>query len=177
VALGILEPQVSRGTFVRSLTPVGSAVTGFLGAFDLTEVIGFRRALEAQAAREAASNRSDEDLAQLRAALDAVRRKAEDAQRSGGPGPVGFRPGRFHSAVFSAAGNRLYEALYGAVMEVLLRAQGDGLLVFGTSADERGQGHREVFEAIEARDAEAAELAMGRHIDVDLVLARQLPGS
>lgn len=169
VSLGILEPQVSRGTFVRSLTPVGSAVTGFLGAFNLSELIGFRRALEVQAAHDAALRQDQDGLEELRASLEAARRKADSAQRHGGEGPVSLRPGRFHAAVFAAAGNRLYETVYGAVMEVLLRAQAEGKLVFGTGPSERGEGHREVLAAIEAGDAAAAGLAMGRHIDVDLV--------
>ncbi|MGO2633880.1 MAG: FadR/GntR family transcriptional regulator [Galactobacter sp.] len=172
VSLGIQEPQVSRGTFVRSLTPVGSAVTGFLGAFDLSEVIGFRRALEVQAAHDAAVRQDKAGLAELRASLEAARKQADSALRHGGEGPVGFRPGRFHAAVFAAAGNRLYEALYGAVMEVLLRAQAEGKLVFGTGPSERGEGHREVLAAIEAGNADEAGLAMGRHIDVDLVEKR-----
>lgn len=172
-ALGILEPQVSRGTFVRSLTPVGAAVTGFLGAFGLPELIGFRRALECQAARDAAEVRSEEQLRELTDALESARRRASSAQQEGGPGPVGYRPGRFHAAVFAAAGNRLYDALYGAVMEVLLRAQSEGLLVFGTGPDERGQGHQEVLDAIARQAPDEAEIAMGRHIDVDLVLAPQ----
>ncbi|MGO3153780.1 MAG: FadR/GntR family transcriptional regulator [Galactobacter sp.] len=174
VSLGILEPQVSRGTFVRSLTPVGTAVTGFLGAFDLSEVIGFRRALEVQAAHDAALRQHKDGLAELRASLEAAMKQADSAQRHGGQrhrgqGLVGFCPGRFHAAVFAAANNPLYEALYGAVMDVLLRAQAEGELVFGAGPSERGDGHREVLAAIEAGDADGAGLAMGRHVDVDLV--------
>ncbi len=54
-------------------------------------------------------------------------------------------------------------------MDVLLRAQAEGELVFGAGPSERGDGHREVLAAIEAGDADEAGLAMGRHIDVDLV--------
>src|SRR5690625_7550642 len=59
-SIGMLETLPGRGTFVRSSTPTSSLLNEFLADFSLTEILSYRRALEVEAAQQAAIHRTEE---------------------------------------------------------------------------------------------------------------------
>src|SRR5699024_294874 len=68
-SIGMLEALPGRGTFVRSSTPSSSVLSEFLTAYTLEELLSYRRALEVEAAQQAALHRTPEDVAALEAAV------------------------------------------------------------------------------------------------------------
>ena len=53
-SIGMLETLPGRGTFVRSAAPTSSVLAEFLTAYTLEELLSYRRALEVEAAQQAA---------------------------------------------------------------------------------------------------------------------------
>lgn len=162
-SMGMLETLPGRGTFVRSRTPVSSVLTEFLSAYEPAEILLYRRALEVEAARLAALNRTDEHLVALRAARP---RKLEV--------PLierGRAPGQFHALLFEASGSRLLQGLYAGVMASIRRAVNRGDLLVAADEHERQRDHDEILAAIEEQDAERAAEAMAAHVNRDLVPA------
>ncbi|CCH76890.1 GntR domain protein [Nostocoides japonicum T1-X7] len=165
--LGMLETLVSRGTYVRSRFPVSSVLVDFIAEFDLGEIVGFRRALEVEAAQQAATHRSDADLAALRAALGADVPADVDYPRHVERGRL---PGQFHHLLFEATGNRLMISLYGGVMAGLRTAIDRDEIIYGASAEVRRTDHTAILAAVEAGDPVQAAHAMTAHADRDLIL-------
>lgn len=165
-SLGMLETLPGRGTFVRSRTPVNAVLTDIFAEYGLAELLVLRRALETEAARQAATNRTTEHLAALRAAHTQDVRKDLDY-----PGTVerGRTPGQFHFLVFEASGSQLLTSLYAVVMAALRNAMDRGRVVYGASEDLRRSDHATILAAIEARDAARAAQVMAHHVDRDLV--------
>lgn len=178
VALGVLEPQVSRGTFVRAQTPSGRLLTDYFAAFSAAELVAYRRAIEVQSAHDAALNATPEQLDTLRRALDISDRPTEidtesDEYRRD---PLAAMmnlptPGQFHRGVVAAAQNRLIDSIYDGLLELLQQMQRDGALRFGADAQAHVEDHRQIFSAIEAGDAEAAARLSAEHVDRDLVVS------
>jgi GntR family transcriptional regulator, transcriptional repressor for pyruvate dehydrogenase complex len=131
---------------------------------EIEEIFEYRIAVEGAAARLAAGRRTDEDLAILREALDAMR-EGHECHR--------FRAAdnAFHLAVADAARNRLMrQATEDA--RAATWAPIDGLANRVFLADDRH--HKQIFDAIAARDPDAAQEAVVDHLQRvrrDLALA------
>lgn len=166
--MGMLETAPSRGTFVRSRLPSTSVLAEFVADFPVDDVLGFRRALEVEAARLAATHRTPGQLDTLRRAFEDDVDDADPTRRE-----RGRTPGRFHERMVAASANPLIESLYRGAMTGLRLAIGRGEVVFGASARVRHDDHRRILAAIEERDGDAAAEAAGAHADRDLV--RQAP--
>lgn len=160
--IGMLETLVGRGTFVRSRTPVSSLLADFVGEFEIVDVLGYRRALEIEAAQQAAIHRTDEQLAALR--------EAHEADVASGPasGEHGTAPGQFHSLVVEAAGNSLVVSLYAGVMTSVRTAIRTGIVAHGADVAQRHDDHSSILEAISEQDIGAAAHAAALHVDRDL---------
>jgi len=122
------------------------------------EILHTRDAIEPALARQAALNWRDDDLRHMR---EAAQRMA-DAHWSD-VNLLQFNRD-FHSSVAVASRNRPLAILWSAIASV---ADGQGL---GTQYDERlwaagNAAHFKIVSAIEARDPDAAERAMARHVD------------
>lgn len=164
--LGMLEPIKGVGTFVRSLMPVSTMLSEFFGGYTFEQILGYRRALEIEAAQQAAVNRTESQLETLRAAHDDDR----EADPAAPPTPSrGQMPGSFHHLVFDAAGNPLITNMYAAVMGAIRAAMRSGQVVYGTPHELRHLDHERVLNAIERQDVAAAAHAMALHVDRDLV--------
>lgn len=164
-ALGMLEPAVGRGTFVRSRTPVSSVLADLISEFSLTEILGYRRALEVEAAQLAARHRTASDVAALRRAHE-----ADVSSSSGGDSRVerGTVPGEFHSRLFEATSNRLLASLYAGVSAALRSAIARGEVVHGSDAELRRGDHAAILHAVEEGDVARAAHLMAEHADRDL---------
>ncbi|MFT4294402.1 MAG: FCD domain-containing protein [Micropruina sp.] len=168
-SVGILEPMPGIGTFVRSRMPVSSVLIEYMSEFGMPDLLGYRRALELEAAQQAARNRTDEQLAAMREAL-----QSGDAPVEQPFGPDRRKaPGQFHFLVVEASGNKLLASLYAGVVTALRRALLAGTVVHATDAEARLSDHLALLAALEAGDVAAAAHAMAQHIDRDLVPAGQ----
>ncbi|MFT4306433.1 MAG: GntR family transcriptional regulator [Microbacterium sp.] len=167
-SVGMLETLPGRGTFVRARTPASSMLTDYLADVELADVLTLRRALEVEAAGQAAIHRSEDQFAALRAAHRTTTRDVDYPTRpERGHGQLPF-----HAALFEASGSTLLPALYGGVMASLRRAIDRGQVVYADSAERRRLDHETILAAIEAQDAVAAAREMSTHVDHDLRLRR-----
>lgn len=164
--VGMLEPARSRGTFVRSLTPVSGVLSDFMNGHALDDLLATRIGLEDQAARQAALNHTPEDLAALRRAHDA---DVDSDSGSGTSVERGSTPGQFHALVVRAAHNGLLADLHSAVMNSLREAMAQARVVPGIEEPARRSEHSALLDAIAARDPERAAALARAHAAGDLV--------
>lgn len=164
--MGMLEPIKGVGTFVRSLTPVSSMLTQFVSGYTFDQILVYRRALEIEAAQQAAINRSEEQLENLRTLFEYDR----EADPCAPPTPSrGKMPGSFHFLLFEAAGNPLMSSMFAGVMGAIRQAMRSGELVYGVEHGVRQFDHGLILDAIAAQDVAAAAHSMAMHVDRDLV--------
>jgi DNA-binding FadR family transcriptional regulator len=154
---------VSGGSFVAHPSPdhISEFLEASLGLLSGTEAVSVadlleaRSLLEVPAARRAARQRSDEDVATLRAG---VREDLQALERERFEGNF-----RFHRVIVEASGNRLLEIMARPIFTVLrtrfLRDQAPRDF-WVRVADE----HRRIFERVEAADADGAAREMAEHL-------------
>ncbi|MGI6870191.1 FadR/GntR family transcriptional regulator [Amycolatopsis sp. 3B14] len=146
---GLLEVRQGDGTYVRATSEVSGAIRRLCGS-ELREVLGVRRALEVEAARLAATVRTDEELAAITELLD----RRDAAYRVEEIETYVRADTEFHLAVVRAAHNDLLTELYRGILEAVtasVAATTDTRL-----PESEAIGHRGLLEAIAARDAERA---------------------
>ena len=167
VHAGLLETRQGSGTYVRSLTP-GADWEPRLRRAAVLEAYEVREALEVQAARLAASRRTETDIEALHACLaERDRARGEDAR---------FVEAdlAFHRAVVAAAHNPLLAEMFdsfAAVLREALIAIRSDQAVQGPDAD---AAHARLAAAIEAGDAAAAAQATHDHLDPTAANLRSL---
>jgi DNA-binding FadR family transcriptional regulator len=164
---GLVRVEQGRGTTVRSrdawnlLDPL---VIRIALAYDddmalLDNLITVRRVLEREMARTAAARLTDEDLAALETNLDQMEASYDDYER--------FRNFdlSFHAIVMKASGNDVGQTIvhtihtHAGMMRPLATAQSRAEL------ERTATEHRAIFEALAARDGEAAAERIAAHID------------
>lgn len=160
---GLVEARRGVGSFVRKRPPQGlieyataDSVSGLMRAMEA------RMAVEGQAARLAAQRAGPRDLARIEAALTTLegamqrREVARDADFD------------FHLAVAEASGNEVFVTLLNAIRDQVERAitVAQSITRGGTQArvDRVALEHRQIYDAIVARDVEAAGLSMSYHL-------------
>jgi GntR family transcriptional repressor for pyruvate dehydrogenase complex len=162
--LGLIETRQGSGAFVsqtsrRALEALELAPDGSLDAvFQMVEV---RRALEAEAAALAAARRTDEALAQIHAAAQALDR----AVAAGGDGAA--EDVAFHAAIAQAARNPFLLATLAYLHRFLLDATRVTRANEATRPEMARQvrdEHAAILAAIEAGDPAAARAAGARHM-------------
>lgn len=154
---GLLEVRQGDGTFVRATSEISGAVRRMCGS-ELREVRQVRKVLEVEAARLAATNRTDDDLRVLAATL-AERDQAVADQRW--PDSV-EADARFHREVVRCCGNGLLAELYRGVTEVVKAS----LAATAGPEDPNWQrGHGDLLAALKAKDPEQAATAAGRFLN------------
>ena len=146
---GLVEHQPRRGVRVAEWSPT-----------DILQLFELRQVLERHAV-EAALPLTDPDtqLAPVRAAIDAMRRAADDLARDDAHR-------RFHAAVVSLAGNRQLDI---TLEPILLKLQLPMAVNLRTeSADHHGPAdgvtrHQAILDALERNDAEGVIAALRDH--------------
>lgn len=111
---GILEVRQGDGTYVRATSEVSGALRRLCGA-ELRDVLQVRRGLEVEGARLAAANRTDADIAQLRALLD----YRDECVRDGRTDEFARADMEFHLAVVASSHNPILTELYRGLIEVI----------------------------------------------------------
>jgi DNA-binding GntR family transcriptional regulator len=142
-----------------------------LEADELEQLSELRLLLECHATRSATANISDTQLADLRTTFNALKAKRiEDHIREFTALDTGF-----HSTIYRVAGNRRIE-------EILLNLKDQIVWVRAVTATLPGRVSQsllemdEVLQAMERRDADAAEQAMARHIGNIAATFKSMPG-
>lgn len=172
-ALGMVEIRHGRATEIKALDhePLvqffGLATrTGDTGLTELMELV---RAIESDAAALAAEKYTAEEMEKLSAVM--VRLEAASHEH--------FRWDRaqldFHLVILEASKNELMTFVYTALQQVIVAQK---LFIHSQFhlRDPKASFRRqqEIFEAIRARDAEAARTAMRRHFDVAIGIVRMV---
>lgn len=168
-SLGMLETLPGRGTFVRSNTPTSAVLAEYLTDFTLEELLSYRRALEIEAAQQAARHRTEDDVLALKKAVSTPLRQ-EHCPSLGNKEAVKELASRFHYLIFDAAKNRLLASLYAGINERLLAPENEDRLAHPTDAATMQQEHERIADAISRGDFIDAVHAMADHVDNDLVI-------
>jgi GntR family transcriptional repressor for pyruvate dehydrogenase complex len=157
---GLIESR-GNGAFVVAVPPnpfshgLGMMLAG--GQTDLLQLFEVRRMLEGEIAALAAERRTDEQLAALRRAIDEMERGL-GAEESYIAADIDF-----HLTLAAATGNQFVLQLMHAVRDQLRAAFGTVFHVPGSPAASVAD-HREIVEAVAARDGALARERMNRHI-------------
>jgi DNA-binding FadR family transcriptional regulator len=159
---GMLEPLQGNGTYVRAADALGAALHRRLRRAGHLEALEVRSGLERDAARLAAERRTNEDLASLRAALEA----RSSAWRHGDTDAFVRADVAFHRAVVAAAHNGMLADLYSHLTDGL-----HGVIASVVDAplpdQERAQAdsHADLLDAIASGDPHGATRSVARYID------------
>jgi GntR family transcriptional repressor for pyruvate dehydrogenase complex len=166
-AAGLVETRHGIGTFV--LEP--PAASGFRidpaeieTAVDVLAVLELRISLETESAGLAAQRRTDEQLAEMRRALDEM----ASGEHQGGRDTVG-PDFRFHHLIALSTGNRYFADIMshlGATLIPRARINSSRLAREDMPQYLRRleREHEEIYDAIARRDPEAARAAMRLHL-------------
>lgn len=172
-SIGMLETLPGRGTFVRSASPTSALLNEFLVDFTLEEILSYRRALEMEAAQQAAIQRTDEDLTALeQATVDEVGCTRCPVLGLAGGEDNAF-DSKFHRLLFDAAKNRLLASLYAGINEQLRSPKHRGQLANVGTATHMERDHARILDAIRRQDFIDTVHAMADHVDHDVVILNE----
>lgn len=111
---GILDVRQGDGTYVRATSEVSGALRRLCGA-ELRDVLQVRRGLEVEGARLAAANRTDADVAELRALLA----RRDECLQDGRTDDFARADVGFHLAVVASSHNVMLTELYRGLLEAV----------------------------------------------------------
>jgi len=154
-AEGLLMTTPRVGTFVTEVTPR-----------DVEDVYAIRAVLEGLAARQAAENPDPAKVPTLRTILAELARKTADYR------VYHEAAGRFHEAVFAAAGNQRLRAMYHTLTHQVTRLRTLSLSV-GKRPEVSLREHRRIASAILRGKGLEAERLMRAHIEGARAVIRQ----
>lgn len=170
---GLVNVHVGRGTFVSALTTdhvVQSMSLLLRDARNTPEHLQeAREILEVPIARLAARNRSDEHLVRLRALL-----RDMEAQRHMTRAFIDADTD-FHYELARASGNPVLEIVSRTLL-TMLRSERVFMVGFRDEIHGAIGSHAEIVAALEGRDADAAAVAMARHLSHVSAVLRSLRG-
>ena len=178
--MGLVETLHGKGTFIKSpdATPLIDSFLQpmFTGSQAVLELVTLRKLIEAQAARDAARHRTDEELDDIRAWEQACLRELP-AMRRGLVEPFQKADYAFHLAIARASKNRLF-CNFLETIEKTLRLHQSAMLMGDVEASlaHIEYCHAAVVRAIADRDETAAGAAMEEHLShVEKLVASSLP--
>ncbi|MGH7608409.1 MAG: FadR/GntR family transcriptional regulator [Candidatus Dormibacteria bacterium] len=172
-AQGFVDIRHGDGAFLRRTRGFGESLPRLMERRRrLPEVLEAREGLEVKLATLAAQRRTTAQLADLRTALERMRRDIA----AGGLGIEGDRD--FHHAVAEAAGNRVLEHLLDEIAEAVHESRVESLSEPGRPP-RSCNAHQSILDAIADRDGAAAGAAMLAHLRqvADVSLLRWDPNS
>ncbi|WP_420413725.1 FadR/GntR family transcriptional regulator [Roseibium sp.] len=141
---------------VRDFAPVGSIA-------DIQRTFEFRAAIEGEAAYLAAERRTDADLKDMQDALSELERCIAEGELGVAADEV------FHAAVCNAADNQYFAAARSSMKSNILTGMNLTRNLSLTKPQDRMRlvqsEHYDIFDAIEARDSDAARTAMRAHVE------------
>lgn len=160
---GILKSIPQSGTFVADIGKI--AINGIideilrLGTSDFKSLVETRILIELKTVRLAATRRTEEDLIQIKAALDAFAEKAAVGEDAVQEDLI------FHLAIAKASGNNTINNLMLIITpEIITNFEKYHVCDKNENeAIERIQEHTDVYEAIVAQDPQLAKQRMKKH--------------
>ena len=147
-AAGLVEQVPNRGVFVRQLS-----------AAQADDIFDVRAALFALAGRLLAARVTEEEIGRLRAFVKAM----EDAIKRDDFDSYARENFALHEYIVEHAGNGVLAAQYLALVKQL-RLYRARSLMFGNAMQASNEEHREMVEAIAARDSDRSYAAHHRHV-------------
>ncbi len=168
----MVEPRQGAGTIVREISS-DSFVNPLANALKrkgelIGELLDFRMMLEPPLAARAATRASADEISELEEILE----RQEEKLRRGESTIV--EDSEFHYAVALASGNSVVRKVLNTLMHLLRDSRERSLQVEGRPQKSLA-GHRRILAAINRHDAEAASVAMRRHIeDVEKIVLRTM---
>jgi DNA-binding GntR family transcriptional regulator len=157
-AEGLVRHELRRGCFVNEVTEQ-----------DLDEIFPVLGLLEGRSAFEAAQHATDADLQALETLHDRLQRHAR-ARRINEYYAANYA---IHEAIISMAGNRWLAQVIGDLRKIVRLARLQQLHAPGRLDESLGE-HMAIFNAVKARDAEAAQAAMRLHLQRQHEALREL---
>ena len=163
---GLVETRHGIGTFVLEPRPgqgFGIDPSDIATAVDVMAVLELRISLETESAGLAAQRRTEAQLAEMRAALDAFEANV------GGAGDAVSPDFRFHLAIANATGNRYFADIMSHLGATLIpRTRINSSKVAREDLPQYlrrvNREHEEIFSAIARGDPESARAAMRIHL-------------
>ena len=163
--MDMISIEQGRGTFVKKynlgnfMQPMFNLID--FGSFDIQTIYDARLYIETGSCRLAALNRDDEDIADLKALIgqmDMIRRLGEGS----GMRSIQEVDAEFHIRVARAANNEIIKAAV-VNLERISMACAERIHKSHAVMERAIQDHRQIFDAIVARDPDAAERAVVAH--------------
>ena len=161
--VGVVEIRHGDGTFIREgasrfcLKPL--SWSALLDQAKIASLAETRRCMESELAAMAAQRATPEEIVEIERQLlkmEAVCRQPDEYIR--------VDP-QFHLAVWRAARNEVMFHMLTSIIDLLRTVISTAVSNAPDSIAVGLQAHREIFEAIAARDVEAARFSMRRHLD------------
>jgi GntR family transcriptional repressor for pyruvate dehydrogenase complex len=160
-AMGVLQTRQGAGTFITAGPPalVGEPLRliAALHGLDLGALWEVRRVLEAGTASLAAERATPEGIATLSDEVTGMYSALHDPQTF-----LDYDL-RFHRAVAAAADNPMLGAIIEAVTALFFEQRRE-TIERARNLRESADAHRKIYQAIRARDPEAARAAMDEHV-------------
>jgi GntR family transcriptional repressor for pyruvate dehydrogenase complex len=155
---GIIEIRHGGGTYFRGGDRAPEKIDVLLDRKKrLPEILEAREAIEVKLAELAAERRTQQNLDDMRQALNAMEKAVEKGQGADQADQ------EFHALVVVAGGNHILASFYEAISQEILEARLESLRQPGRPARSLAQ-HKRIFEAIEARDSRRAATAVRKHV-------------
>jgi GntR family transcriptional repressor for pyruvate dehydrogenase complex len=162
-AMGVVQSRHGSGTYIPEGPPtLGSEPLRFLAAlhgFTREEMFEARRILEVGAAALAAERATPEQIATIAEEVASLFASMEDPQA------FLVHDVKFHQAVAVASSNPIVTSLVGMVAELYYEHRREtAALATDSNLRDAAELHRRIYQAIRARDPEAARQAMAEHL-------------
>jgi DNA-binding FadR family transcriptional regulator len=173
VTKGLLETRQGIGTTVRTVThdEVAKPLTLFLRTcgqeVDVGHLHQVRSILEVENAALAAAQRTDADIADLTRLCDEMQLAAEDAEQ------FAIKDSEFHRRLIQTTHNPLMSLLLDSIQQMTAEVRalvGKQPHLF----DRVMPTHIRILECVAAQDSDGARAAMREHLDIALVIQREL---
>ncbi|MGM0854874.1 MAG: FadR/GntR family transcriptional regulator [Bacillota bacterium] len=173
-AMGLVEMHQGEGTYVRefdsSMLSLPIYIAALMKKDDVKQLLEVRRILEVGAVEAAASRRTDEQLKEIKTALDQMQSASDEELGE----EADFR---FHMAIAKASQNELLTGLMNNVSEMMVTTMRETRRLWlyskKSTLDRLYQEHQNIYEAIEAKDGQKAQQLMLNHLhNVEEVLMK-----
>ena len=159
--MGVVRSRHGSGTYIPTGRRCSARTASFLAAARLhaRRNVRARRILETEAAGLAAERASSEHLATLAEEVAGLFANRDN------PNLFLVHDINFHRSVAEAARNAIVGALVGMVSALYYeRRRETAVLASDRDLRDAAEAHRRIYQAIRARDAEAARRAMNEHL-------------
>lgn len=175
-AMGLVEMRQGEGTFIKEYNPQALsqavfATTMLMDEKDIQDLLEVRKILEAGSAASAARKWEESDLDEMAKALADMKAASESAtENKRGNTDLGEQADlNFHMAIAKASHNALLEHLMSGVADLMADTMRETrrLWLYSKEAtlERLYQEHKQIFEAIKSRDAQAAQERMLDHLE------------